>query len=101
MGAGGFRASAADGWRSETADGGWPSRRRRRPLPPTARRRCQSELWSEQAAEGARRIEFAKNRNQEGKARGPLKERLSGRMFSVEKTRAFVTKTTPALMRPI
>ena len=32
---------------------------------------------------------FAKNRNQEGKARGPLKERLSGRMFSVEEDARF------------
>jgi hypothetical protein len=32
---------------------------------------------------------FAKNRNQEGKVRGPLKERLSGRMFSVEEDARF------------
>src|SRR6187455_1516365 len=32
---------------------------------------------------------FVKNRNQEGKARGPLKERLSGRMFSVEEDARF------------
>jgi hypothetical protein len=32
---------------------------------------------------------FAKNRNQEGKAKGPLKERLSGRMFSVEEDARF------------
>lgn len=32
---------------------------------------------------------FSKNRNQEGKARGPLKERLSGRMFSVEEDSRF------------
>jgi cold-inducible RNA-binding protein len=32
---------------------------------------------------------FAKNRNQEGKARGPLKERLSGRMFSVDEDARF------------
>ena len=32
---------------------------------------------------------FAKNRNQEGKARGPLKERLSGRMFSVDEDSRF------------
>jgi cold-inducible RNA-binding protein len=32
---------------------------------------------------------FAKSRNQEGKARGPLKERLSGRMFSVEEDARF------------
>ena len=32
---------------------------------------------------------FGKNRNQEGKARGPLKERLSGRMFSVEEDARF------------
>jgi cold-inducible RNA-binding protein len=32
---------------------------------------------------------FAKNRNQEGRARGPLKERLSGRMFSVDEDARF------------
>jgi cold-inducible RNA-binding protein len=32
---------------------------------------------------------FGKNRNQEGKAKGPLKERLSGRMFSVEEDARF------------
>jgi cold-inducible RNA-binding protein len=32
---------------------------------------------------------FAKSRNQEGKAKGPLKERLSGRMFSVEEDSRF------------
>jgi cold-inducible RNA-binding protein len=32
---------------------------------------------------------FAKNRNQEGKVRGPLKERLSGRMFSVDEDSRF------------
>jgi RNA recognition motif-containing protein len=32
---------------------------------------------------------FAKNRNQEGKSRGPLKERLSGRMFSVDEDARF------------
>jgi cold-inducible RNA-binding protein len=32
---------------------------------------------------------FSKNRNQEGKARGPLKERLSGRMFSVDEDSRF------------
>ena len=32
---------------------------------------------------------FAKNRNQEGKAKGPLKERLSGRMFSVDEDSRF------------
>ena len=32
---------------------------------------------------------FGKNRNQEGKARGPLKERLSGRMFSVDEDARF------------
>jgi len=32
---------------------------------------------------------YAKNRNQEGKARGPLKERLSGRMFSVDEDSRF------------
>src|SRR5687767_3646981 len=32
---------------------------------------------------------FAKSRNQEGKAKGPLKERLSGRMFSVEEDARF------------
>jgi RNA recognition motif-containing protein len=32
---------------------------------------------------------FAKSRNQEGKARGPLKERLSGRMFSVDEDARF------------
>ena len=32
---------------------------------------------------------FSKNRNQEGKARGPLKERLSGRMFSVDEDARF------------
>ena len=38
---------------------------------------------------GAAGSNFAKNRNQEGKARGPLKERLSGRMFSVEEDARF------------
>jgi cold-inducible RNA-binding protein len=32
---------------------------------------------------------YAKSRNQEGKARGPLKERLSGRMFSVDEDSRF------------
>jgi len=32
---------------------------------------------------------FGKSRNQEGKARGPLKERLSGRMFSVDEDARF------------
>jgi cold-inducible RNA-binding protein len=32
---------------------------------------------------------FGKNRQQEGKAKGPLKERLSGRMFSVEEDSRF------------
>ena len=32
---------------------------------------------------------FGKNRNQEGKAKGPLKERLSGRMFSVDEDARF------------
>jgi hypothetical protein len=32
---------------------------------------------------------FAKSRNQEGKVRGPLKERLSGRMFSVDEDSRF------------
>jgi RNA recognition motif-containing protein len=32
---------------------------------------------------------FTKNRNQEGRARGPLKERLSGRMFSVDEDDRF------------
>jgi cold-inducible RNA-binding protein len=32
---------------------------------------------------------FSKSRNQEGKARGPLKERLSGRMFSVDEDARF------------
>jgi hypothetical protein len=32
---------------------------------------------------------FNKSRNQEGKARGPLKERLSGRMFSVDEDDRF------------
>jgi RNA recognition motif-containing protein len=32
---------------------------------------------------------FAKNRNQEGRARGPIKERLSGRMFSVDEDDRF------------
>jgi RNA recognition motif-containing protein len=32
---------------------------------------------------------FGKSRNQEGKARGPLKERLSGRMFSVDEDSRF------------
>ena len=32
---------------------------------------------------------FSKSRNQEGKARGPLKERLSGRMFSVDEDSRF------------
>ena len=33
--------------------------------------------------------QYAKSRNQEGKARGPLKERLSGRMFSVDEDSRF------------
>src|SRR5262245_62052412 len=33
---------------------------------------------------------FGKNRQQEGKARGPLKERLSGRMFSVDEDSRFI-----------
>jgi len=33
---------------------------------------------------------FSKNRQQEGKARGPLKERLSGRMFSVDEDSRFL-----------
>jgi RNA recognition motif-containing protein len=32
---------------------------------------------------------FTKSRNQEGRARGPLKERLSGRMFSVDEDARF------------
>src|SRR6476619_438171 len=32
---------------------------------------------------------YSKNRNQEGKAKGPLKERLSGRMFSVDEDARF------------
>ena len=32
---------------------------------------------------------FGKNRQQEGKAKGPLKERLSGRMFSVDEDSRF------------
>jgi hypothetical protein len=32
---------------------------------------------------------FSKKRQQEGQARGPLKERLSGRMFSVEEDSRF------------
>jgi hypothetical protein len=32
---------------------------------------------------------FAKNRNQEGKAKGPLKELRSGRMFSVDEDSRF------------
>jgi RNA recognition motif-containing protein len=32
---------------------------------------------------------FAKSRNQEGRVRGPLKERLSGRMFSVDEDARF------------
>ena len=34
-------------------------------------------------------LNFGKSRNQEGKARGPLKERLSGRMFSVDEDARF------------
>jgi len=33
---------------------------------------------------------FGKNRQQEGKAKGPLKERLSGRMFSVDEDSRFM-----------
>jgi cold-inducible RNA-binding protein len=35
---------------------------------------------------------FSKSRQQEGKARGPLKERLSGRMFSVEEDSRFLSE---------
>ena len=35
---------------------------------------------------------YSKNRNQEGKAKGPLKERLSGRMFSVDEDARFRDK---------
>ena len=38
---------------------------------------------------------FAKNRNQEGKAKGPLKERLSGRMFSVDEDSRFRDEDDP------
>jgi RNA recognition motif-containing protein len=35
---------------------------------------------------------FSKSRQQEGKARGPLKERLSGRMFSVDEDSRFLSE---------
>jgi cold-inducible RNA-binding protein len=38
---------------------------------------------------------FGKNRQQEGKAKGPLKERLSGRMFSVEEDSRFSEDDSP------
>jgi cold-inducible RNA-binding protein len=38
---------------------------------------------------------FAKNRNQEGKAKGPLKERMSGRMFTVEEDARFRDEEDP------
>jgi cold-inducible RNA-binding protein len=40
---------------------------------------------------------FGKNRNQEGKAKGPLKERLSGRMFSVEEDARFRDEDEPVV----
>jgi cold-inducible RNA-binding protein len=40
---------------------------------------------------------FGKNRNQEGKAKGPLKERLSGRMFSVDEDARFREEDDAAL----
>jgi len=38
---------------------------------------------------------FAKSRTQEGKAKGPLKERLSGRMFSVDEDARFKDEEDP------
>ena len=38
---------------------------------------------------------FSKKRQQEGQAKGPLKERLSGRMFSVEEDARFKDEEDP------
>ena len=40
---------------------------------------------------------FGKNRQQEGKAKGPLKERLSGRMFSVDEDSRFSDDDSPVV----
>ena len=74
-----------------TADG------RRRPPAPTAVRtgsraaaiRGNRNFGPNKPPKGRGGSNFAKNRNQEGKAKGPLKERLSGRMFSVEEDARF------------
>ena len=41
---------------------------------------------------------FGKNRQQEGKAKGPLKERLSGRMFSVDEDARFSEEDDTAIV---
>ena len=92
MGAGGFSSPRPPmGGASQTADGRRTSGRRRRTVPPAARRRLPAAGTSVRTSrrKGAADANFAKNRNQEGKAKGPLKERLSGRMFSVDEDARF------------
>jgi RNA recognition motif-containing protein len=73
MGGGGFSAPDAGGFRQPRGGGDSGNRNFGPNKPP----------------KGRGGSNFGKNRNQEGKAKGPLKERLSGRMFSVEEDARF------------
>ena len=92
MGAGGFSAPRPPmGGGAQAADG------RRALRQPTADRTvsraaavtANRNFGPNKPPKGRGGSNFAKNRNQEGKAKGPLKERLSGRMFSVEEDARF------------
>ncbi len=101
MGAGGFSSPRPPmGGGPQAADGRRPAVSRRRSVPSAARRRrANRNFGPNKPPKGRGGSNFAKSRNQEGKARGPLKERLSGRMFSVDEDAASVTKTTRASRR--
>jgi RNA recognition motif-containing protein len=73
-GGGGFSAPDGGGFRQPRGGGGDSGNRNFGPNKPP---------------KGRGGSNFGKNRNQEGKAKGPLKERLSGRMFSVEEDARF------------
>ena len=101
MGAGGFSAPRSDGRRPRPPMGGGPPRRRRRRLPPAARRGDSGNrnFGPNKPPKGRGGANFSKNRNQEGKAKGPLKERLSGRMFSVDEDARFRDEDESAMSR--
>jgi hypothetical protein len=89
----------------EARRGQWAVRRARAGLArrrwpteiPTARRGEETRIGPNKPPKGRGGSNFGKNRQQEGKAKGPLKERLSGRMFSVDEDSRFSDDDSPVV----